>query len=196
MAISLRADAPRDGAKVIGKAVRDLGLFSSDDPLAGGAALDLSKPIPIYRLKLDDLREYGVASLDKAEMVGWRYLLETEGGGEVSYVDLHERNNDTRFSSIARNPNAAALLEAAGLAERAAKPLEGDCELRAIEVPAAKVAALWIVHATASFVPYIDGAAGAPIRGKQLSPQDFFAELNKRLPEADERAPGRDLMSR
>lgn len=181
MAIVPRGDAPADGPQEIDRALQDLSIIRRDDPFAGGARLDISAPLAVFRLDLPGIDIGFPEALAGATMIGWRYLLLGNGEAGVSYVDVSKTEGRSKLTSIARNENAQALLAAAHIAETVAEPLEGECELRVLEVPAAKMSALWIVHSEARFIPFIDGAHGAPAKSKILDGATFFSELKKRV---------------
>ncbi len=179
MAITKRTDAPTDGGMVVGRAVWDLAIFPPEDPLVGGGAVDLSQPIPVYRLNFGT----GSAESDapnEAEQIGWRYLLE-RGTEDVSYADVFLEDGVTRFASISRNRNARTLLEAAHQAEAFAAELPGDCEFRIIEAPSARMSAVWLHCDPPHFIPYIDGTPRKQALLQTLSWPEFRSELLRRL---------------
>lgn len=180
MTINTRSDAPKDGAAVIADALQELEYFPPVDPTLGGAAVDLSQPIAVYYLGLSQEDFHTANLIDKAQQQGWRYIVEKGDGETVSFVDVREEEAVVRFSSISTNSNASALLEAAHLAQEVASPIEGNCEVRALEVPAAKVSALWLVHERNQFIPYVD--VRQSMRGKVYEEGEFLAELQSRFP--------------
>lgn len=178
MAIVLRGDAPKDGAQAISTALDDLSVFPPSDPLLGGAVLDLSQPIAVYRLGLDAIsanKEF----LPRAEFMGWRYLMERAGTGDAAYADVRQENETARFVSISRNENAAALIAAAHIAQDVAATLPGDCEFRTIEVPSVKLSAVWLANQIHLFIPYIDGAPNSAL-SKVVQADDFIHEVTRR----------------
>jgi len=156
MAIIQKQTPPQAGPRVVGTALRDLkGGKPELETALGGREISLSEPLPIYRLGLDELK--GPDSLQSAKRVGWRYLVEGASGGTVGYADVKETTGgDSKFTGLAQNRNAARLLQAVHLAQKAAKGLSGDCEARVLDVPALYVSAVWLTAPTPVFIPYID----------------------------------------
>lgn len=179
--IVLDPNAPHDGAAVVAEALADLNVIAPPDPMAGGAVVDLYEPLGVYGLSRADFRASGFAA---ATRTGWRYIVAHPDGEQTSYVDVSSDDARTRFSKAATNENANALVRAATEAERLAEPLPGDCELRVIEIPELKVAALWIVHQNAIFIPFIDGAVGRSMVGQALDEAAFVEQLQSRIPPA------------
>jgi hypothetical protein len=156
MAIVQTRKPPAAGPLAIGRALNDLRGQPDRAELLGGARINLSQPLPVYRLGLDELQ--GPESLDKAQHVGWRYLVERPGGGSAAYADVKETSGEEpRFASLSQNRNAARLSQAAHLAERVAKDLRDDCEARILDVPALYISTIWLTCTTPIFIPFIDG---------------------------------------
>jgi hypothetical protein len=152
MAIVQKRTPPKQGQSIIGNALRDLWGAPDLTESAGGATIDLSQPLPVYSLGLEDIQEPG--SIKKAKPVGWRYLIEK--GGNIGYADLVESSSgDQSFASLSRNRNAERLNEAAHVAESVAKGLP-DCEARILDIPAIHIAAIWLFGTNSTFIPYID----------------------------------------
>ncbi len=181
MAIVPRGDAPADGPQEIGRALEDLSIVGRNDPLEGGASIDIASPIAVYRLGMREIDAGFPRGLTDAAMVGWRYLMLGAGGAGVSFADVSEAQGSPKLTSIARNSNAEALLEATRIAEAAVAELEGECEVRVLEIPVARMSAIWIVLPEAKFVPFIDGAHGEPAKLKIFDGPAFFSELKLRL---------------
>lgn len=137
--------------------------------------LDLSTPHQVFTMGLDDVTSG--ATLDRAQPVGWRYLIE-EGGQLIASAETapaadgsHEVAQFTEGPFVAETDKAVKAvrklpqLEAAGF------------ELRLLRIPALYVMALWL-HSPASdlLVPL----APSPIRkeGKPMPAAEFFADLS------------------
>jgi hypothetical protein len=122
MAIVQKRTPPANGSDAIGRALRDLAGPPDPKDTLGGAAIDLSKPLPVYRLGLDAIRQAGPDSLKQATRVGWRYLLER--GERAGYADVKESaGGQARFSSVSRSRNADRLIAAAHVAQRIGEQL-------------------------------------------------------------------------
>jgi hypothetical protein len=152
MAIVQKRTPPASGPEAVGRALKALGPSEGAAALAD-RALDLSQPMPVYRLGLDEVE--GRESLARATQVGWRYLLESPEG--IAYADVRETGADSsKFTSLSRNRNAERLMQAVHLAEAAARTMPDDCEARILEVPALYIAAIWLTGANPLFIPYLD----------------------------------------
>jgi hypothetical protein len=178
MAIVRTRQPPLTGPQLIGKALRDLG--SHPDRAAAlamaGGGINLSQPIPVYRLGLDDIDDEHC--IDKAVEVGWRYLLEPAAGGGAGYADVRpEQGGDFKFTSLSRNANADRLLQAAHLAQQVGEGSTVAYEPRILDVPALYIAAVWLAAPAPVFIPYIDpahlGQPGAEVRAQP----DFLGDL-------------------
>jgi hypothetical protein len=174
MAIVQSRKPPHTATKAIGRALLDLRGRPDHADQFGGAELNLSQPLPVYRLGLEDIE--GPESIAKAKHIGWRYLIEPADGGAVAYADVKETGGgDARFTSLSRNRNAERLMEAAQLAEKIAKELPGDCEARILDVPAIYISAIWLTGNKQIFIPYIDG--------KKLAPAEAPVRVEPHFPE-------------
>ena len=76
------ASAPEGGHRLVERALQDV-LPYGDDAKGGRQTssvdeIEISQPIPIYRLGLDRLQSAG--NVEDADLVGWRYLVRTEPG--------------------------------------------------------------------------------------------------------------------
>lgn len=182
MAITTNHQPPASGRTAI---MRALGDLNPPAERLGGAQVDISAPLGVYRLGLDELR--GADGFGKAALVGWRYILEGDGGGIGAADVVPTEGGQARFTSLARNEQAAFLLQAAHLAEKVAEGLPGDCEARILLVPSLYVSALWLTADPPVFIPFID--ASHPIRTIEdvaVRP-DFAEDLLARAEEARHR---------
>ncbi|HTV37613.1 MAG TPA: hypothetical protein VMF12_14360 [Xanthobacteraceae bacterium] len=173
MAVVQKQKPPSAGPKAIGQALRDL-RASPESASVGGAQINLSAPLPVYRLGLNQLDEGNF--LAKAAQVGWRYLMEGVAGG-VAYADVRETGGAAKFTGLAQNENAIRLLDAAHLAQKVAVDIDGDCEARILDIPAVYVSAVWLSCANPLFIPYI-----YPPRfgsGKIEVQRDFLKQLQQ-----------------
>ena len=157
MAIKPAARSSEAGCAILEQAMRD--LEPQTEGLGGGLA-DISHPLAIYRLGLDDVAEPD--SLDHARFVGWRYMI--EGGGQpTGTADVGETDaGELRFANLARNEQADLLVEATHMAQSIASSEDGDCEARLLIVPSLYVTSLWLTTSPPVFIPVLD--ASHPIR--------------------------------
>src|SRR2546425_1043475 len=111
MAIVLRQKAPQKGPEAIGRALRDLrGRSELATSALGGASINLSHPLPVYCLGLDQIVDLNCVK--RAEHVGWRYLIDS-AGGHVGFADLKGTDDaQPRFASFSQNQHAVRLRQA------------------------------------------------------------------------------------
>ncbi|WP_237479461.1 hypothetical protein [Lichenibacterium dinghuense] len=188
MAITITHNAPASGPLTIMRALGDLN--PSTDRL-GGARIDISAPLGLYRLGLDDIDSEH--SFGHALFVGWRYLLEGGGHGVGAADVVPSEGGQARFTSLARNEQADFLLRAAHVAEEIASGLSGDCEARILIVPSLYVSALWLTADPPVFIPFLDPLR--PIRTVEdvaVRP-DFTRDLLARAKVARDRRPEREI---
>lgn len=151
MAIKAFRQPPPSGRMTV---VRALGDLVPRNVALGGGAVDISRPLPVFRLGLDDLTEPD--ALDRAEFVAWRYLIEGAGLG-AGMADVGEApGGDTVFGSLARNEQADFLLEATHLAQSVADGTSQDCDVRLLQVPSLYATALWLTTEPPVFIPILD----------------------------------------
>ena len=180
MAIVQKQSPPADGATIVGNAIRN--LWRRPGAIAealGGASVNLSQPLPVYSLGLDDI--HGPDCINKVKIAGWRYLM--EDSNTVAYADLVDHPTGGQiFASLSRNLNAERLREAANLAEKVASGLP-DCEARVLDVPALQVSAIWLFGASSRFIPYMDPEwFGGPSASVSVDP-DLLDRLTRRADE-------------
>ncbi|MBY5721244.1 hypothetical protein HFO33_32605 [Rhizobium leguminosarum] len=185
MAILLRNDAPKDGHDTIAKAISDISDTPPSDELVGGGSLNLSEPMPVYLLGLSDIRT-DPDPLAKAKLVAWRYILERPDADLVAYADVKEREAKTEFVSVSSSDIAMSLLEAAHIAQKVAQKLQGDVEIRVIEIPAVKLSAVWLADGSDVFIPYIDGVQNLKLKLKTIKRDRLLAELTDRAKYVDQ----------
>jgi len=183
MAIVQKQQPPPSGPRVIGRALRDLRGPPDTRALLGSASINLSAPLPFYRLGLDQID--GSDFLKNAMQVGWRYLIEGGTGGAdggVAYADVKETGGgDSKFTSLSHNENAERLMQAAHLAQSVAADITGDCEARILDVPAVYVSTIWLSCATPVFIPYIYPPG---FRSNEIEVQSNFLEQLQKFAEA------------
>ena len=179
MAIVQVQNPPKTGPQAVERALRDLRRRPDPRGFLGGTAVKLSRPLPVYRLGLADIRTR--KSLDSAKLAGWRYLIEPAEGSGVAYADVREKGGgDSIFASFSQNRNAERLTEAAHLAQQIASGLSSNCEARILDVPALYVSAIWLTSREPTFIPYIDAEQLAdPAMKVQVDP-DFVERLLER----------------
>ena len=181
MAIKPASRSSEPGLQIVERAIKD--LEPQTESLGGGFA-DISYPLAIYRLGLDDVVESD--RLDHARFVGWRYLIEG-GGQKTGTADVGQTDaGDLRFANLARNAQADLFLEATHLAQAIASSEKEDCEARLLIVPSLYVTAIWLTTSPPVFIPVLD--ASRPIREvADLDVRDdFLNDLFKRAQVAKE----------
>jgi hypothetical protein len=150
-------EGPPAGPAVLGQALRHLMTRRGDLLSAKGGAVDTSKPLEVFTLKLDDIA--GPDFLQKAASTGWRYLI--VAGGPIAMADL--RGAAAEFANVTGGRLAEQLEQAARLAESAYGASATKFEARVLEIPSLYVMALWL-HAGSGdrFIWIADGARADP----------------------------------
>ena len=181
MAIKPASRSSEPGLALIEQALKD--LEPQTESLGGGVG-DISYPLAMYRLSLDDVAEPD--SLNHARFVGWRYLIEG-GGRETGTADVGETDaGDLRFASLARNDQADLLLEATHLAQATASLEEADCEARLLIVPSLYVTAIWLTTSPPLFIPVLDASRPIRERSDLHVRRNFLEDLAERAQIAKE----------
>ena len=168
---------PERGRNMVGRALHDLRGPPDPNAVLGGAGVDLSEPLPLYRLALDQITDRDC--LARAEHMGWRYLIESQG--KAAFADVKEgADTPVRFASLSQNANAHRLIEATHLSEAAATG--EDYEPRILDVPSLRTSALWLMSRDSIFIPFIDvkRLKGAPVQIEE----DFLDDLIRRAARA------------
>jgi len=184
MAIVRQRQPPATGPQLVGRALSDLGGHPDRASLLGGAAINLSQPLPVYRLGLEDIDDE--KCIEKAVEVGWRYLIEPAGGGGAGYADVRKApDGNFKFTSLSKNANADRLLEAAHLAQQVGEESAVEYDARILDVPALYISAIWLAAPTPVFVPYIDPARLVQSGAEKVRVQpDFLRVLVQSAAEA------------
>jgi hypothetical protein len=137
--------------------------------------LTLSTPHQVFTMGLDDITSGG--GLDRAQPVGWRFLIE-EGGRLIASTETTLLPDGTHeVSQTTEGPFVAGTNEAVKTVRNLPELAAVGFELRLLRIPALYVWALWL-HAPATdlLVPI----APSPIRkeGRPMPPAAFFADLS------------------
>lgn len=133
---------PAESLAVAGDALRvlaDQGRFRSTSLLEVPAAeLELTRPLQVYTLGLDDLR--AARTLDAAVPAAWRYLVQhgTETVGLAETVP--EPDGAHTFAQMNYGPFAAGTADAF----QAAEDTGTDADVRLLHIPALHLIALWL----------------------------------------------------
>lgn len=155
-----------DGAKFSTKALRG----------ARRDQLDLSTPHQVFTMGLDDITAGG--GLDRAQLVGWRYLVMAGGQPIASAETTLAPDGTHEASQFTEGPFVAATDKAVRDVQRLPQLAAAGFELRLLRIPALYVMALWL-HAPATdlLVPL----APSPIQkdGRPMPAAEFFADLSE-----------------
>jgi hypothetical protein len=183
MAITRPGTGPEAGPQLIGQALRDLSGHPDHRDMLTGASINLSQPLPLYGLGLDDID--GPHSIEKAFQFGWRYLIEHGDSGGASYADVRKaKNGEFKFTGLSRNANADRLTKAAHLAEKVGNAPGVDYEARILEVPSVYMSAIWLAGPTPVFIPYIDPATFSDPDTEVRVQPEFLENLARAAAEA------------
>src|SRR5436190_19006727 len=109
MTVMTRA-APAAGLVALNQALRHLSVHKHDPLSAKGGAVNTSKPMEVFSVRVDDI--YDADFLSKALPNGWRYLVI---GDDIAMADV--RGMQPAFANLTRGHVAQGLEKAANLAE-------------------------------------------------------------------------------
>lgn len=108
---------------------------------AGGApAARLRKPVPIFALDMEMLRDTGPGALDQARRTGWRYLVDHPAGLDV--IDLPEEP-DGRPRMLVSSEIGGRLARSGNKAEKIAAD-NGEYEPRILDLNLIGNSVLWL----------------------------------------------------
>ncbi len=149
---------PALGTQIVGRAVNDLMADRAAAAVAGGAAPQVSQPIPRYLVKLSDLTD--VNFLAKAVQIGWRYLI--VGAGPVAVADVKQvQSGAPSFDSLIHGDFADRVAQAADLAARQYGAHPDEFEARILEIPSIYLSALWLHGPRDVFFSTSQGPSGS-----------------------------------
>lgn len=138
--------------------------------------LDVSTPHEVFTLGLNDITAGG--GLDRAQPVGWRYLI-VEGGQPIATAETAPGPDGTQeVSQFAEGPFVAATDKAVKILRRLPELEAKGFELRLLRIPALYMMALWL-HApdTDLLVPLEPSPVGKA--GKRMRAEEFFSDLSE-----------------
>jgi hypothetical protein len=146
-----RREAPSEVGDALAIALGDLATSSSLDALGGGPSSSLTAPIPLYSASRAG---FPASPLEELPQFGWRAIA-LDSQGEKGFADVEQRQEGLVFSRLLKGPQVDAFVEAAHFAEGEESHLE-DVELRIIEAPDLRVAAIWLFGQgqESKFIPY------------------------------------------
>jgi len=149
---------PALGTQIVGRAVNDLMPDRAAAAVAaGGAAPQVSQPMPRYLVKLNDLTD--VNFLVKAVQIGWRYLI--VGAGPAAIADVKQvPSGAPSFDSLIHGDFADRLAQAADLAAQQYGSHPDEFEARILEIPSIQMSALWLHGPRDVFFSTLGGQSG------------------------------------
>lgn len=136
---------------------------------------EMSEPLPLYCVNTELLdqhasaRDRRIAAL--LTQIGWRSVVTTQGG-EPSLADVKAKDDELRFARVVSGERVSAMISAAAACDGFAD--DADYELRIVESPSLKIAAIWLAGETPLFMPFA-GLPQAPI-----SETEFIRALTAR----------------
>ncbi|SRR5438445_656150 len=186
-------DPPQDSLAALRDALGALaerGQFSARG-LRRARPEQLSATVPhqVFVLGLRDAADGAV--LDRAQPVGWRYLLEVEQEVVASAETRSLEDGRHSFSLVNDGPFVRGTVEALALAESVADKEEGAVELRLLHVPALYLMSVWLRPSGAEeaeggrFIPIAPAPSGIEA-GRVYESAEFLArvrELAQAVPE-------------
>jgi hypothetical protein len=136
-------DPPPDGPNRVGNAVAS--LYSAGRPPgmgeAGGEAVDVSSPIPIYGLEAPHKDSTPATLLTRVHRIGWRYLVSL--GPTTSVADI-KREDNAAPELIRSSALVDRIINASAYAEKA---IDNDASyhLRLLDLSVIGQVVLWLV---------------------------------------------------
>lgn len=136
--------------------------------------LDVSTPHQIFALELDDIT--GGGGLDRAQPVGWRYLIESEGQVIASAETMPAPDGTQQVAQFTEGPFVDATDKAVKTIRKLPKLEAAGFELRLLRIPALYLMALWLHSPTEDLlVPLQPSPIGK--EGKAMQAAEFFSDL-------------------
>lgn len=126
----------------------------------GHGRLTAAAPHPVYTLTLEQLARG--AGLQEAQLVGWRYLLEDDGGRVLGFAETTpEQGGGAPVTLRALGTGGGAQAVRDALVDLEARDLgDHDRELRLLRVPALSIAALWLAAPGGDLMAVLPPAPG------------------------------------
>jgi hypothetical protein len=135
--------------------------------------LTLAVPHPVYTLSLQDVIDG--RRVREARLVAWRYLVEVDRQGVASAEVIAESGGrPPRFSQFNEGPFVQSTAAAIDELQRTPEIEKAAFELRALQIPALYVVALWLVE-----------PSGEQDLIRPLEPAPSYLEPERLDPEAD-----------
>jgi hypothetical protein len=135
--------------------------------------LTLAVPHPVYTLSLQDVIDG--RRVREARLVAWRYLVEVDRQGVASAEVIAESGGrPPRFSQFNEGPFVQSTAAAIDELQRTPEIEKAAFELRALQIPALYVVALWLVE-----------PSGEQDLIRPLEPAPSYLEPERLYPEAD-----------
>jgi hypothetical protein len=138
--------------------------------------LDLSTPHEVFTMGLDDITSG--AALDRAQPVGWRYLVMDGGQLIASAETTLAPDGSHEVSQFNEGPFVAETDKAIKAIRKLPQLEAAGFELRLLRIPALYMMALWL-HAPATdlLVPLAPSPIGKD--GRAMPATEFFADLSE-----------------
>lgn len=117
--------------------------FSLNLPETPRPSRGISKPMPVYSVRLSDAAQGRSAEL--AELVGWRHVVRSDEFGEerLALADVREQDGQGKFANLRRGPWAAATVQALKVTSTAGVPGQ-EYAPAVLEIPAVMTTAIWM----------------------------------------------------
>ena len=139
--------------------------------------LDVSTPHQVFIMGLDDISSG--AGLDRAQPVGWRYLIEEAGRLIASAETTPAPDGTQEVSQFTEGPFVAATDKAVKAIRKLPKLEAAGYELRLLRIPALYVMALWLNSPENDLlIPLEPSPIGK--EGKAMPAAEFLSDLAER----------------
>lgn len=136
--------------------------------------LDVSTPHQVFAMGLDDIT--GGGGLDRAQPVGWRYLIESDGQVIASAETMPAPDGTQQVAQFTEGPFVDATDKAVKTIRKLPRLEATGFELRLLRIPALYLMALWLHSPTEDLlVPLQPSPIGK--EGKAMAAAEFFSDL-------------------
>lgn len=137
--------------------------------------LDASLPHQVFLMGLIDVIE---ASLDKAQPIGWRYIvLRGEQPVAAAEIEGTEARRRLQFSNFNEGPFVLESVKGIALAEKLPEMEKEDFVLRLLRIPALYVMALWIHGDNREILIPLEPTHDLLVPNRKYTPTQFFRQL-------------------
>ncbi|MGJ4905243.1 hypothetical protein ACQR10_19255 [Bradyrhizobium sp. HKCCYLRH2060] len=172
---------PSGGVAAVNAALPHLlsrGPRSSSSTLGGAKKVHNKGAIPLFLISPADALKSDF--LHKSDPTAWRYPIVWAGG--IALADVRADKAPPNLSALIRGPVAERFFKATEIVKREYESSSEEYEVRALEVPAMYVTALWLHEARGFediFFPIAEGKIEPSIDGRSIEDDPHFLDRLK-----------------